>query len=155
MAVLFWPRYEPIPANAQILPEGAFPALYRLRQPSRTDELVGFLSVIPDFIYSEAGPWWNPRWVNPRLGLDWVVMYGEFDTLKIWPDGAASYGQDDGFPIEDPADFAELARGEFLLRGILFTAENVNAQAEPAMWHEHYEFKEEMARRRYRFKDAR
>jgi hypothetical protein len=76
-------------------------------------------------------------------------------TLKIWPDGAASYGQDDGFPIDDPAEFAELARGEFLLRGVSFTAEKVNAQAEPAIWHEHYEFREEIARRGYQFKDAR
>ena len=153
--VSFWSRYERLPPSAMTLPEGAVPALYRLWEPGRTDELVGYLSVMPEHVYSGAGPWWNTRWMNPRLCLEWLVVYGKFDTYEIWPNGAASYGQDDGFPIEDPDDFADLARGRFLLRGVVFTAERVRPQIEPAAWREHYEFAEQIAHRNYRFKDAR
>lgn len=148
--MFFWPRKDPVPP----LPAGIAPALYRLTAPGLPDELVGYLSVAPDHIYSVEGPWWNSRWVRPRLCGDWLVDYGDFDTYKVWPNGAAAYGQDDGFPLE-AEELHALAHGVFLLRGIAFRADEVDARTRPGVWNRHYALVPEPSKQGCRAKGVR
>lgn len=133
--MLFWPVKELVPS----LSADADPGLYKLRLPARPSELVGYLSVQPNHVYDAEGPWWNRRWVRPRLVGDWYVDFWDFDTYRVWPDGSLSHGISDGFPFE-AGGFEELARGTFLLHGVVFVAERVDPAENPNDYGTHFHF---------------
>lgn len=133
--VLFWPTKEPVPS----LPADVASCLYTLHLPGHPDELAGYLSVQPDPLYTEEGPWWNRRWVRPRLVGDWYVDFWDFDTARAWPDGSLSYGISDGFPFGTDG-FEDLARGTFLLHGVRFAVERVDPAEQPNEYQAHFHF---------------
>lgn len=134
-SVLFWPSKEPAPS----LPTNVEAGLYKLHLPDAPSDLAGYLSVRPDHAYEVEGPWWNRRWVRPRLVGDWYVDFWDFDTHLAWPDGALSYGISDGFPFEADG-FEELAGGTFLLHGVLFSVERVDPAESPNEYGTHFHF---------------
>jgi hypothetical protein len=113
--------------------------LYRLHRPDHPTELAGYLSVRPDHLYDETGPWWRRRWVRPRLVGDWYVDFWDFDTHLAWPDGSQSFGISDGFPFE-AGGFEGLAGGTFSLHGVLFTVERVDPAERPNEYGTHFHF---------------
>lgn len=133
--MLFWPAKELAPS----IPVNIEAGLYKLHLPDAPSELAGYLSVRPDHAYEVKGPWWNQRWVRPRLVGDWYVDFWDFDTHLAWPDGALSYGISDGSPFEAKG-FEELARGTFLLHGVLFTVERVDPTDRPNEYGTHFHF---------------
>ncbi|WP_144765926.1 hypothetical protein [Curtobacterium sp. 9128] len=133
--MFFWPVKESAPP----LPAGVEADLYTLHLPDHPTELAGYLSVQPDHAYDVEGPWWNRRWVRPRLVGDWYVDFWDFDTHRAWPDGSLSYGISDGFPFAAEG-FQELARGRFLLHGVEFAVERVDPEDRPNEYGAHFYF---------------
>lgn len=143
--MLSWPAKESAPSTPVDLEAG----LYELHLPDAPSGLAGYLSVRADHIYEVEGPWWNRRWVRPRLVGDWYVDFWDFDTHLAWPDGALSYGISDGFPFEADG-FEELARGSFPLHGVLFTVERVDPTGRPNEFASHFHFLDRAEWRRAR-----
>ncbi|MGN7191310.1 hypothetical protein [Curtobacterium sp. MCBA15_004] len=133
--MLFRPAEEPVPP----LPVGVEPGLWTLHLPDHPCDLAGYLSVRPDHVFDEEGPWWNRRRVRPRLVGDWYVDFWDFDTYRAWPDGSLSCGISDGFPF-DESGFEELASGVFLLHGVLFTVRRVDPTDQPNEYGAHFAF---------------
>lgn len=133
--MLFWPAREPPPP----LPDGVEAGLWTLHLPDHPAELAGYLSVQPDHAYDVTGLWWSRRWVRPRLVGDWYVDFWDFDTHRAWPDGSLSAGISDGFPFE-AARFQDLARGTFLLHGVMFMVKRVDPTDSPNTYAAHFHF---------------
>lgn len=143
--MVFRPRKDAPPP----LPTGIEAGLYLLHLPDHPGDLAGYLSVRPDHVYDVEGPWWNQRWVRPRLVGEWYVDFWDFDTLRAWPDGSLSYGLSDGMPFEADT-FDELAAGTFLLHGVEFGVEKVDPAEWPNEFGAHFHFLDRAAWRRSR-----